>query len=65
MNSFDRIASTPPPATEFWYLVTPDGKRSRPYRTEQSAKGQRRRFPHGSRVSQLSHEAAGKLPLAR
>jgi hypothetical protein len=52
MTEFERLAFTPPPASTFWAVFSPDGTQLRLYRTEKAAKQQLKRFPVGSTVRQ-------------
>lgn len=51
-DHFWAVSSTPPPATRFWWVVSPEGERLKPYRSQAAAKGQLRRYPAGSTVRQ-------------
>jgi hypothetical protein len=50
--SFWHGISTPPVPTRWWWVVSADGERLRPYRTQAAAKGQLRRWPEGSFIRQ-------------
>jgi hypothetical protein len=45
-----QAVSTPPPRRTRFYVVGPDGQKSRPYKTAAAAKAQLKRYPAGSTI---------------
>jgi hypothetical protein len=52
MNWHCQAVSTPPPARRWWYVTSPTGERSRPYRTQAAARGQLKRYEPGSTIEE-------------